>query len=183
MKKKVFGVFSVMFAMVASVAMFVGCGVKEKTFSVANGQDILSVSLTSEFSDLTSQMGNVTNLKMALGRKDFTYAYIFCEGKQTIEDAGYNFSEMSEEEYAQLFISSNNLSSQAQKDEESGTIFVTYSRNSGGNRFLYYAVLKKGSTGFWSCQFACYNAEADDKTASFAEWAKTVKVETSQEEA
>ena len=92
----------------------------------------------------------------------------------TLESAGLT-SNSPLEEYAQAVISINGVDSQVGTDAK-GNVYFTYDETVSGYDYSYYAVVKKGTSSFWLCQFACLAEDADSMFGSFAEWGSTIIV-------
>lgn len=99
------------------------------------------------------------------------------EEYSTFKEAGYDTDTMTTSDYAELVITANMLEgSEVMKDAE-GNEYFTYTNESNGRTYFYYAVVRKGSDAFWLCQFACLDKNTEKYTPKFTEWAKTIIVE------
>lgn len=77
-------------------------------------------------------------------------------------------------DYAEAVIHQNMLA--ATVKEKDGEIYFTYNASSSGKTFYYHASVKKGTDGFWLCQFACLDSDKQDYESKFFEWATTIVV-------
>lgn len=88
--------------------------------------------------------------------------------------------ELTLDEYAQLVIDANSLSSQIGKDDK-GNTFFTYSQSVDNDEFFYYAVVKESDDAFWLFNFVCLQADKDTHTELFADWASRIEVATEKD--
>ncbi len=150
---------------VLTMCTLASCGseAKEKTFENAG----LSITLTDAFyeKELVSQTCYYESSSSAFValKEDFSL----------FEDAGIS-TDMTLEEYAQLAIENNQLSSEVVK--EGDLVTFSYERSSSGKDFTYFAVVKKGSDAFWLCQFFCEKKDAEKFKPQFIQWANTISV-------
>lgn len=166
MKKKFLGCFAFLFACVSVVLFAAGCGAQEKEFSHESG---VSVTLTTDFEEYQAS--------------GFDYALtsssvMFIAKKETfdvIESAGYD-TNMSLNDYAELCVTNNLLSSTVEVDEESGLTYFVYNKSVQGDKYSYVAFVFKGTDAFWLCQFACLEQSYDNQESKIFDWATTIEV-------
>lgn len=168
MKKKILGVFALMFACLSSVVLLASCGVSEKTFKSISGD--LTITLTSEFRE--QNMGSGYELVVASDDKIFMATK---ESFKILEDAGYS-KDMSLEDYAEVCITNNSLSSSVVIDEEKNLVYFIYTKNISGSTFAYYAFVEKGGDAFWLCQFSCESVRQSKYVEQFKDWAVSIQV-------
>jgi len=167
MKNKKF--YSVLAFCLCAISLFglTACGVSPKTFSTIG----LKITLDSSFKE-TPQSG----FNMVLSSRNIAF-FVNKEDFETLENNGYsNAREMSLQEYAQLIVTNNNLSSTVH-ESDNGIVNFEYHKNVSGNRFIYFAIVKKGSNSFWLCQFAMLESDFNDNIPQFLDWAETIVVE------
>ena len=78
------------------------------------------------------------------------------------------------EEYGNLIISNNSLSSALQQEDNLTTF--TYSKIEGKTSYTYLAAIYEGSEAFWLVQAGCKTENFEDTRESLMTYLKSVKV-------
>lgn len=165
MKKKLLALAISLIAVVACAVGLTGCS-SDKTFEKAGMQ----ITLTSKFTEkeILSQTAYYESrdaLVTAL-KEEFTLAP--------------GFSSYSLEEYTDLVLSQNLLSTTKSTREGKDYMYFSYEKQVSGKDFYYLATTFKTEDAFWLIQFACNASEKDGKTDTFLKWADTVTFITEQ---
>lgn len=148
----------------AASNLFSGSKVEPKVFS-ENG---MSITLTNEFKQV--QMQNYTNCydsaKVAVFalKEDFTLA----DG----------FENYTLEQYGNLVLQNNNLSSSELKNIDGLTGFeYEFTNPDTKDTYKYFSFVYKSNDAFWLVQFATLTENVDEYSLKIIEWAKTISFE------
>ena len=93
-----------------------------------------------------------------------------------LQDAGLTPDAVNLKQYAELVILANN-SDTSDVVEEDGLTYFTYTAEVTGKTFYYMCFVYKSADAFWSVNLACLDAQKDDYTPKFKEWAKSVVID------
>ena len=144
--------------------LFSGSKAESKVFT-ENG---MSITLTDEFKQV--QMENYTN------SYDSAEVAVFALKEDFALVDG--FENYTLEQYGNLVLQNNNLSSSELKNVDGLTRFEYESTNSDTkDTYKYFAFVYKSNDAFWLVQFATLTENADDYNAQIVEWAKTISFE------
>jgi len=141
--------------------LFSGAKAKPKVFS-ENG---MSITLTNEFKQTKTE--SYTNCYDSAHVAVFALKESFALAK--------DFEKYTVEQYGELVLQSNNLSSSKLKDIDGLTGFEYESTNPDTKEtFKYVSFVYKSKDAFWLVQFAVRTADIDEYGAKITDWAKTV---------
>lgn len=149
------------------LGIFIGLGrtriVEEKDFSVEG----MTITLNEEFSRTNYEGFTQCFESKAVAVFTLKEAFSLMPGLEdyTLQD------------YADLVISANGMSS-AELKEEQGILYFAYVTQGGdGEDYYYVATLHKGSDAFWLIQFATPASNQEKLHDRFIDWAATVEFE------
>ncbi len=157
MKKKL---ITLVIGVVACVCALAGCGATEKTFEKAG----MRITLTSAFYEqehIAQTATYVSSSAIVVATKE-SFTLLAGLEDYTLED------------YTDLTISANNLTSDKNYRENKDYIYFTYERVVDGKDFFYLATTHKSPDAFWLIQFACNVSDKESKTETFLKWADTI---------
>lgn len=135
---------------------------KAKTFS-SNG---MTITLTNAFKEIS-----VENYTVAYDSKNVAVfalkeAFTLAEG----------FENNTLEQYAELVLNANNLSSAEVKTADGLTGFeYDFTNPETNDTYKYFSYVYKTEDAFWMVQFATLNENAEKYASEIKEWAKSVK--------
>lgn len=78
------------------------------------------------------------------------------------------------EQYGKLVIQANRLTD-TQLKTENGVTYFTYTSNTSGTAYYYFATVHKGTNGFWLIQFVVEQDQAEQYQDDFFQWAASVR--------
>ena len=96
------------------------------------------------------------------------------EGNEELALIDATMDTMTIEAYAAISAEAFGLEGYAVDD--AGMLSVSYTLEINGNNFFYYVCIIEGSDAFWTCNFACLEADAEKFLPQFKEWAQTIQV-------
>ena len=139
--------------------------------------DTLTEDQTLTFMDLTITLPGYFEDRL---HKDYTAKDTFMYGVYEITVTGVRedkalFDEVPKlEEYGNLLITNNNLTSTLQQEE--GLTTFTFSLMDGKTSFTHLAAIYEGSESFWLVQISCKTENFEDSRESFLTYLKSVTV-------
>ncbi len=140
--------------------------VEPKTFS-SNG---LTITLTTEFEEQKADGFDVYFSSTKIG----IFAF-----KELFYEYGYDYSDLTLEEYAELLLEANNLKLVSSVETVEGLTYFEYDYedDSTGITYTSFSVVYKGSDEFWMVAFDTTQKKAQDYRADIIEMAKSVQVD------
>ncbi|MCH5316886.1 MAG: hypothetical protein J1E05_02810 [Eubacterium sp.] len=137
--------------------------VEEKTFS-SNG---LQITLTDQFSETNAQ-----NFTFCYESKD-AIVFALREGFDLLD----GFENYTIEQYGELVLKNNNLSSDIQLENSDGLTYFQYSYTvpTINENYHYFTVLYKAPDAFWMVQFATLDKNFEQQQQTIIDWAKSVE--------
>ena len=141
------------------------CTAKGKTFSKIG----MSVTLTTDFREKPKDNYD------AYYEAKSANLFIIKEEFSDFVAAGYDPNDISLKDYASLVANASGLDVKVTESE--GLTVFEFNETTKGTEFYHLAVFYKGTTAFWTFEFACAEKNTKKMTPSFLKWAKSVKVE------
>ena len=136
-----------------------------KTFTCGD----VTLTLTKDFEETTVEGQDAAYLSNNMG------VTVLSQTRDELTALGYNGSEMTAKEYAQLIIDSNEQTVDEIK-EENGLTYYTYNASSTNYNFTYQAYLFATADEIYMVQFYCISSDYETCAPMFAQWASQIVV-------
>jgi len=167
MKKRYFSLVAIMMVCISAFCLLSGCGISTKTFYYSEG---FAITLSEEFSET-----EVQGIDYCLSSKNVA-VYVQEVTFEELKAQSYAPETMSAKHYAEILVSTAGVVATVDMNEEDGYAHFTYKNTVSSTTYSYYSVVKKGSDAFWVCEFACYEAQAQNLAKSFERYADSIVV-------
>lgn len=157
-------VLALILTAVFSLTLLCACSAPvEQTFTV---DDKFRITLDSSFSEQ-----EVEGLSAAFVSNKYGVT-VLRETFETLDELGYEGSELSENDYLKLVMAANDLENEI--TEDSGFQTFTVDNTVENATFTYFGLALKGDDSFWLVQLYCEKDNFEESKPTLIEWAKTI---------